>query len=57
MLSHEKTARIGLGFAVLGVLGVALAPLTSPLRTAFGVVLLAGWLGAAWGLHRFGRAG
>lgn len=53
----EKSVRVGLAVAVAGVLVVALVPLDSALRTLGGGLLLCGWLAAAWGLHRYGRAG
>lgn len=57
MNSFEKATRGGIAASIAGVVVVALAPVDSTLRSAGGVLLLAGWLAAAWGLHRYGRAG
>ena len=57
MNSFEKATRAGVVTSIVGVAVVALAPLDSALRTAGGLLLLAGWAVAAWGLHRYGRAG
>lgn len=57
MNSFEKATRAGIAASIAGVVVVALAPVDSALRSAGGVLLLAGWAVAAWGLHRYGRAG
>ena len=57
MSSLEKAVRAGIAASVAGVLVVALAPLDSIVRSAGGVLLLGGWVAAAWSLHRYGRAG
>ena len=56
MLRFEKAVRAGVLASLVGVVLVAVAPLQSPLRTLGGLVVVVGWLAAAWSLHRYGRA-
>lgn len=57
MTPFEKATRAGIAAAMTGIVLVALAPIDSALRPGGGVLLLAGWLVGAWGLHRYGRQG
>lgn len=53
----EKAVRAGIAASVAGILVVAIAPLDSIVRSAGGVLVLGGWVAAAWSMHRYGRAG
>lgn len=51
----ESTKRRYVGAAALVTLGLAVAGSLD--RTTGGVILLVGWVGGIFGLHRMGRAG
>ena len=57
MSRSESLLRLGLVATVLGIVIAATASLQSAQRNVGGVLVVAGWLAAAYGLHRYGREG